>query len=412
MLPINASLMPAVRTRTALLIIDLQNDFVSPTGALPVTQPEGFLRRTLDFVQAFRDADVGDVIWVRSEFAEDRALSAESDQIILADLPMVPARMSRSARGRTPVSGRHEDALQESDEEAFLSRADRDPEGVCVRPGSTGAELAAEAQAAVDPKKDLVITKTHYSAFASGHRLVQLLRGRFVTEMYVCGALSNISIYATALDAGKYGYDMTLVEDCCGYRNEMRHMNALQRLGELLGTEPMTAKEILDIIRPKPKPSSRPKSSSVRGGVRDVTSRGDAILSAVRPPASTGLSPLISSVSLSGAAAAGPPLIGAQPQQQQKHIPAAQPHPPMTGGGRGGDSHRLKSMSNRTIFIDPGPLEVDSELESSSPERESRKRRADADRSPQKDAPLKSLKSQGRSPASTSAGPKTKLKRR
>ncbi len=207
----------------------------------PSRNPKASSAEPLEFVKNFRDSGVGDVIWVRSEFEESRSLAAGGGQIITADTAPDPRAGLGEIGARTrPTSGRHEDAVQETDEEAFLSTGDGGADSkACVRPGTPGAELAPEVQAAVDPHKDIVITKTHYSAFATGQRLVQLLRGRFVTEMYVSrSALQRLSIYATALDAGRHGYDMTLVEDCCGYRSEIRHLNAIRRLGELLGTEP------------------------------------------------------------------------------------------------------------------------------------------------------------------------------
>ncbi|KAH8887818.1 hypothetical protein GQ53DRAFT_843934 [Thozetella sp. PMI_491] len=370
MFPISASVMPAVRTRQALLIIDLQNDFVSPDGALPVHEPDGFMSRTLEFVKAFRESDVGDVIWVRSEFDTSRALSADGDQIITSSQPFVPQRISaRSSRGRTPTSGRHDDAQQEADDEAFLSKGEDGTGKVCVLPGTDGAELAPQVRSAVESGKDITITKTHYSAFASGQKLIQTLRGRFITEMYVCGALSNISIYATALDAGKHGYDMTIVEDCCGYRNEMRHINAMKRLEELLGTEPMSSEQILDIIRPRPKPSSRSRPRApipVGGSHRSVT---DDLVQAAseKVAASTGLSPLISSVSLSRSSLADvpapPPLISSQPQRQAAKPPAVQPSPHQPGGTTRHDpKQQPMSPKRRMTYVDPTPLEVDPNL--------------------------------------------------
>jgi hypothetical protein len=106
-------------------------------------------------------------------------------------------------------------------------------------------------QQAVDPSKDILFTKTHYSAFAAGQQLLQILRGRFVTEIYVCGALTNISIYATALDAASHGYTITLIDDCCGYRSDMRHSNAIHQLMHLTGCEVTTAEDAMAEWKPK-----------------------------------------------------------------------------------------------------------------------------------------------------------------
>ncbi|KAK3375584.1 hypothetical protein B0T24DRAFT_526100 [Lasiosphaeria ovina] len=264
--PISPSVLPTLRTRKALLVFDVQNDFVSPDGALPVSGPEGLLSRILAFAKAFRESGAGDVIWVRSEFEEHRPLSVESDQIITSHVPVV----QRPSRGRQQVSREHDSEAAEADHEAFLSlAADGSEKPACVRAGTPGAELAPSIQAAAEAGGDVIFTKTHYSAFASGQQqLVQLLRGRFVTEMYVCGVLTNISIYATAFDAGRHGYGMTVVEDCCGFRDEMRHMNALRQLMQLTGSEVIPAEAALEQLAPPPPPKKKKSETS-----RSTTSR-------------------------------------------------------------------------------------------------------------------------------------------
>lgn len=245
--PINPSVIPTVTTRKALLVLDFQNDFLSPDGPLYTEEPEGFVDRTLDLAKAFRDSGAGDVVWVRSEFDSHRPLSVDGDQIITADT-MLRQHKATPARGRQPAP--HDSAAMEADEEAFLSL---DPEGEkkpCVRKGTPGAEFAPTVQAAVVAGRDIVFTKTHYSAFSyAQQQLVQMLRARFVTQMYVCGAMTNISVYATALDAGRHGYEMTIVDDCCGYRSPTRHFNAVRQLEQLTGSEVISSDSLLAQLR-------------------------------------------------------------------------------------------------------------------------------------------------------------------
>ncbi|KAL2017942.1 hypothetical protein VTK56DRAFT_1534 [Thermocarpiscus australiensis] len=283
--PINPAVIPAVPTRKALLILDLQNDFVSPDGALHTDEPEGFVDRAVELANAFRNSGAGDVIWVRSEFERHRPLSAEWDQIITTD-EMPRPQKTKPARGRQPSSTAHDSAVMEADEEAFLSAGASGEKRPCVRKGTSGAEFAAQVQAAMDARRDIVFTKTHYSAFASSQQqLVQLLRGRFVTQMYVCGALTNISIYATALDAGRHGYDMTIVEDCCGYRSTPRHLNALKQLEQLIGSEVVESSALLEQLQP-PAPPSRTTglSPSISKLTLDLGG-GSPEASPARPPA-------------------------------------------------------------------------------------------------------------------------------
>ncbi|KAK4168272.1 alpha-ketoglutarate-dependent dioxygenase alkB 2 [Cladorrhinum sp. PSN259] len=246
----NPAAIPAIRTRKALLVVDLQNDFLSPDGALTVTEPEGFVKRALELVKEFRDSGAGDVVWVRSEFERHRPLSGQGDQIVTSSTPPRPQRPD-NARGRQQASREHDGAAMEADEEAFLSVAGRKPAKTCVQKGSRGAEFPSNVQEAVEATRDILFTKTHYSAFSSAQQeLVQRLRGRFVTELYICGALTNISIYATALEAARHGYEMTIVEDCCGFRSQLRHFNAVRQLVKLTGCEVMNADVLVEQLQP------------------------------------------------------------------------------------------------------------------------------------------------------------------
>ena len=322
---INPSAIPLVRTRQALLILDLQNAFVSPDGALFAEEPEGYVERILELAKALRNSGAGDVIWVRSEFESHCSLLEDEDQIITADTLLRPKKPAPS-RGRQPTSTLHEKTVMEEDDEAFLSTSPDREDKPCVRKGTLGSEFAPEVKAAIVAGRDIVLTKTHYSAFASGQQqLVQLLRGRFVTQLYVCGALTNVSIYATALGAGQHGYEVTLVEDCCGFRSSMRHLNAVRQLSHLTGCDMLSAETLLEQWQPPPAPAQS---------------------------LSTGLSPAVSKISLqlgrggsppsaSSPAAAGPrpvtltPATPASPQPiraaESENVPP--PHP--RGASRG-----------------------------------------------------------------------------
>lgn len=291
MFAFDPSLLPSLRTRKALLILDLQNDFLSPDGALPVSEPEGYVQRAIDVANAFRRSGSGDVIWVRSEFAEHRAIT--NNNVLTSDLP-IPTTASARSRRVGLGTGRGE-----ADHEAFLSLADNpgDPEAdddggepgpkpECVRPGKTGSALADHVAAAVAAGRDSVLTKTQYSAFQSG-QLLKLLRTRFATELFICGALTNVSIHATALDGASHGLQMTIIDDCCGYRSAVRHRNAIRNLVQLTGCETTTAQGLISSLAGSPShaaangpaPASMPirekkeagRSPSTTGPVRTAT---------------------------------------------------------------------------------------------------------------------------------------------
>ncbi|KAI7051742.1 hypothetical protein KC362_g19 [Hortaea werneckii] len=82
---------PNLQTRKGLILLGLQNDFLSPDGKLPVSPRSGYLDRLKELVPAFRE--FGDVIWVRSEFEANRSANAEddnSDAVIAGPLVQEP----------------------------------------------------------------------------------------------------------------------------------------------------------------------------------------------------------------------------------------------------------------------------------------------------------------------------------
>ncbi|KAK3954426.1 hypothetical protein QBC32DRAFT_232422 [Pseudoneurospora amorphoporcata] len=311
MFPISAAAMPAVPTRKALIVVDLQNDFVSPDGALPVTEPDDFVHRIRELVKVFRDSGAGDVVWVRSEFEQHRALATEGDSIIVSDVPIRPSRLP--ARGRHTHPKERDEKLMEADEEAFLTVVDGVDKPTCVRKGTAGADFPPNIQDAIIRGRDFITTKSHYSAFPPGQsQLVQQLRMRFVTEMYVCGSLTNVGVFATALEAGKHGYDITIVEDCCGYRSYGRHANAIHQLEKLTGCHLLDSPDLIEKLqRAQPKNLAKPRhGTKPSSGSREVTKPGKVKetkqdkgrISPVTPEASTsqstGLSPTMAKVSI------------------------------------------------------------------------------------------------------------------
>lgn len=254
LLPINPADFPDVPTRKALIAIDLQNDFLADDGALPVKQPDGMVDRILQLADAVRATGYGEIIWVRSQF--DTSRPAGEQQIMAADTPQLPPRPGASAAARARKSDPSAPPL-ESDPDAFLSVVEGDQaresksrsKPQCVRKGTKGAEFLPAIAAAKGPR-DYAMTKSYYSAFHSG-QLLNLLRRQFATELYICGSMSNVSVYATALAASSHGFEITIVEDCCGYRSEMRHMNAARRLMEQTGCEFRNAADVIPNLKPK-----------------------------------------------------------------------------------------------------------------------------------------------------------------
>lgn len=228
--------LPSIQTRKALLLLDFQNDFVRPAGALHVANTADILETLPPLVAAFRR--VGDVIWVRSQYESPQSLDDWNfgDRIVLEKQP--PRRVPPPSSDIIEASS-DRDSPEPVDQEAFLSGSI----ATCCAPQTTGFQFPAPILAALDRERDTVLDKTGYSALES-EGLVLSFRTRFITELYLCGSLSNVSVYATACDAVRNGFSVTLIEDCLGYRDFQRHQEAMRRMADILGATGLDAREL------------------------------------------------------------------------------------------------------------------------------------------------------------------------
>ena len=228
--------LPTIQTRKALLLLDFQNDFVRPSGALHISNTPDILETLPQLASAFRRA--GDVVWVRSQYESPQVISDWNfgDRIVLDREP--PRRKEMPASDIIEAGSDH-DSPEPVDPEAFLSGS-----SPCCDPHTPGYQFPAPILAAINTQHDTVVDKTGYSALESPG-LVLSFRTRFVTELYLCGSLSNVSVFATALDAVRNGFSVTLVEDCLGFRDFQRHQEAMRRMADILGAAGITAQELI-----------------------------------------------------------------------------------------------------------------------------------------------------------------------
>lgn len=245
MLTLDPALFPKLTTRRALVVVDAQNDFLDPdVGALPVLEPSDLTARLARLAKAFRP--YGDIVWIRSEYRESRA--TEDESVVTSDAPVVAAGRRAVARGRRAQVNPH-DLPTATCPEAFLTAGGGPERPACVRRGTPGAAFPALLGDAVQPR-DLQSVKSHYSAFRSDE-LLPRLRMKLVQELFICGSLTNMGVQATAMDAASHGLDITIVEDCCGYRSLNRHKNALRQIIKTTSCETVTSDAIVDRLAPK-----------------------------------------------------------------------------------------------------------------------------------------------------------------
>lgn len=274
MFEINQQNIPFVRTRRALIALDLQNDFIAFGGLLPVENPPHFLDKILELVPKFRDSG-NDIIWIWSQFEASRPINeAHGDsESVITDEQLLPVHRKSGERVSQKPSQRllelqsrialsNGRALQPSTgleaddgidvnqiEETYLTISQGQTPRVVVS-SSPGRQFSNAVRLAVDSEKDLIYPKSYYSAFRDGN-LVQVLRSRFITEIYLVGCLTNISVFATAMDAARHGYAITIIEDGLGYRSKARHDEALRKLTEFTGCDIVQSKDVVAGLQPK-----------------------------------------------------------------------------------------------------------------------------------------------------------------
>ncbi|ORY07651.1 hypothetical protein BCR34DRAFT_631024 [Clohesyomyces aquaticus] len=284
---------PHFQTHQALLVIGLQNDFILPDGKLPVDTTNGFLDRIHQVIPKFRQLQAS-VIWIQTVYGSDLTVDnpalGDGDAHVLGALvdfsglnpassddesegpkaapkdpvpPTTPSRSSRpgrraldliakySARRRTRTASDQpaneqpaieQPDLPEFDEELCLLQASRN--GAVCLPKTPGAEFAVCMQPEIG-LSDTIVRTSNYSAF-QGSSLLQILRAKLVTELFICGCITNVSVLATVIDAARHGIKMNVIQDCLGFRVQSRHDDALRKMVRFFSTKMITSKEILN----------------------------------------------------------------------------------------------------------------------------------------------------------------------
>jgi nicotinamidase-related amidase/alkylated DNA repair dioxygenase AlkB len=241
---------PNLETRKALLVIDLQNDFLQEDGKLFVKNAKEFLPKLPSLVAKFREK--GEIFWARTEFQETRTMTcpeSESDMIVLREYPDT----SRSSEANASYMAKQpQQDLQHSmqdcggdDPEAFLGQRAKADCPRCCLPDSSGCASPKTVASMIDYRTDWTFVKTDYSAFQTTS-LLPALRAKLITQLYLCGSLSNISVYATALDAVRHGLEVTVIEDCVGYRTAKRHEEAMRQMADAMGVNGTDYQELMD----------------------------------------------------------------------------------------------------------------------------------------------------------------------
>jgi ureidoacrylate peracid hydrolase len=174
---------------TAILVIDMQNDFCAEGGYIHRTRNAdmsafpALAERIGALVDAGRAAGAT-IVWVQANY-EPRFLTGP----------------------------------------ALLKREQRQPPLVCCAGGSWGWQFFGVAP----QEGDLVIEKHTFNAF-SGTELDRLLRARGIKTLAMTGVATNTCVESTLREGFFLGYYIAVVEDCCASSKPHLHEATLDNV--------------------------------------------------------------------------------------------------------------------------------------------------------------------------------------
>ena len=295
---------PQFETRKALLIINAQNDSLYKSGEVYICKNHEFVGRLKVLIPYFRK--MGDIIWVHTEMSQapkapspDKTKTEETmkkneddsrqqqkthDDQLEDDTQKADVEAKRdvsekapsptNSQGGSPTkdyptyhpSSRTKNMMQRASAQARANQRTANMgvfndqgnvwEEKLVKPrkgqpknfyvgGTHGAETCDDLKSVVDESADVMIVKQYYSAFDQTSLLMHL-RTNLITELFICGSLTNVGVYSTAADAVQHGFQVVVVEDCLGYRSEEKHEEAMRQMADIMGANGVDTEELIE----------------------------------------------------------------------------------------------------------------------------------------------------------------------
>jgi ureidoacrylate peracid hydrolase len=193
----------AAPAHTALVMVDLQNDFVDPAGWVAEQQVPGFLG----------DTGIAAVV----DRARVLLAAARAADVLCVFVRMIGDEKYLSGPMR-----------------ALYARNHGRVRPTCVQEGTWGADWPAGLQPG-GGDRELVVDKHRYSAFIST-RLAQVLRSHDIETVVVCGVATTGCVESTIRDAFMLDHYVVIAGDACGDYEQHRHEASLSKLGVSFGT--------------------------------------------------------------------------------------------------------------------------------------------------------------------------------
>ena len=194
---------------TALIIIDMQNTFLSPGGAAEVPKGRDIVENINILASEIRRLG-GHIVWITHGNHNHKKLS---------DWPnFFNYFVSEEVRQQTIIS---------------------------LSPGGEGQKIWNKLN--VSPE-DSTVFKNRYSAFTPGSSpLERRLRSFGIDTILVAGTKTNVCCESTARDAMMLDFKTIMVSDCCAALSDEEHRATLETFIQQFG-DVMTSKELCKII--------------------------------------------------------------------------------------------------------------------------------------------------------------------
>jgi len=198
--------------RAALLVVDMQNNFLAPGMPSEVAAARGIVPNVNRLARAMRAAG-GAVVWIQMTLAAE----SRDDWAVFFDGFYDPET-----------------------KEAVLASLAADAPGHRLWPELEVAE------------GDWRVQKNRFSAFIQGASdLEQRLRGAGIDMLVVVGTLTNVCCESTARDAMMRNFKVIMVSDANAAHSDADHNASLAAVFQVFG-DVMTSDEVLARLRPAP----------------------------------------------------------------------------------------------------------------------------------------------------------------
>jgi nicotinamidase-related amidase len=217
--------------RSALIVVDMQNDFCHPKGwfgqkgisVKPMRKPIATIASLLPVWRAAGGA----VVWLNWGVRPDR----------LNLSPTVQFKGKRSADG------------------IGYAEPSPDDRGLSVVAGEWGAQVVDELSAA---PSDITVFKHRLSGFWD-NELDSILRQQGITTLLFAGVNTDRCVFSTLQDAGFLGYDCVLLADACSTPSPAYVSKAIYFIVQQLHGFVATTTALMPALKASTKPPKSPK---------------------------------------------------------------------------------------------------------------------------------------------------------